>query len=408
MPKRDRLAQRRVDLGYTQEGLACAMGVATSTVARWEASKANPSPYQRPKLAQLLHVTLPDLADLLGSATVNTTPPLPEEDTVDRRKFIGTAAGAAAGIVVLPGIAQAREGIASALTPTEDGDLAYLEGAFERHRGGYRGRSPDQLLGEMMSDLALLQDTLGRPHPARTRADLARTAAGITGLVAIVQHDRGDQRDAHNWFATAARAARESGDQRMLAWVLARHAMVPLNYGASSMAARIAEQARAEAGTTPSAAGALAAAVTARARAASGDREGAARALDDVRTLVEQLPAAESADTWFGYPEQKHAVHLSQAYTLLGDTSNAHAAQEEALRLTDSPSVMTRALVAMDTAACLRVDGDHTGAAEMAVGVWQRLPSVYREGLIRSRASLLHEKLTGRAHEVLGGALAGC
>ncbi|MER7468634.1 hypothetical protein [Streptomyces sp. NPDC097981] len=105
-----------------------------------------------------------------------------------------------------------------------------------------------------------------------------------------------------------------------------------------------------------------------------GDLPGARRAVDDVRTLAEQLDGPESADTWFGYPAQKHYVHLSQVYTLLGDTRAAYRAQDDALALTSSPSVMTRALVAMDTAACLRVDGDPGAAAEMAAAVYDRLP----------------------------------
>ncbi|MEU6215433.1 hypothetical protein ABZ891_36760 [Streptomyces sp. NPDC047023] len=192
--------------------------------------------------------------------------------------------------------------------------------------------------------------------------------------MAIVQHDRGDQADAHRWFATAAKAARESGDRRMTAWVLGRHAMVGLNYGAPGQAARIAAQARREAGAGPSGAAALAAAVNARALAAIGDLPGARRAVDDVRTLAEQLDGPESADTWFGYPAQKHAVHLSQAYTLLGDTRAAYRAQDDALALTSSPSVMTRALIAMDTAACLRAGGDPSAAAAMAAAVYDRLP----------------------------------
>ncbi|WP_307806860.1 helix-turn-helix transcriptional regulator [Streptomyces sp. FH025] len=405
------LRKSRERTGLTREDQAAAIGEATGewcspdTVKNWETEKRVP---RRPSLQGIADAYgLP--VDQVAEAVARSRQYRREhgtEDRVNRRKFIGTGVAAAAGAVVLPGIAQARVGIESALTPSGDGDLAYLEAAFERHRGGYRGRSPDRVLAEMLADLDLLQDVLNRPHPARARADLARTAAGITGLVAIVQHDRGDQRSAFQWFATAERAARESSDQRMLAWVLARHAMVPLNYGAPEAAARIAERARFEAGDGPTAAGALAAAVTARALAASGDSDGASRAVDDVRTLAERLDGAESADTWFGYPEQKHFVHLSQAYTLLGDSSNAYSAQEEALRLTDSPSVMTRALLAMDTAACLRVEGDHAGASAMAVGVWERLPSGYREGLIRSRASLLHEKLDGRARNELGEVLA--
>ncbi|MFE6787826.1 serine hydrolase [Streptomyces sp. NPDC057680] len=198
----------------------------------------------------------------------------------------------------------------------------------------------------------------------------------------------------------------ESGDRRMAAWVLARHAMVPLNYGAPQEAARLAALARREAGTAPTAAAALSAAVTARALAGIGDTDRALRALRDVQDLDDRLDGQEAADTWFGYPSQKHFVHLSQAYTLLGNTSDAYAAQEDALALTTSPSVMTRALLAMDTAACLREDGDPTAAAEMAAGVLARLPGPYRDGLVRSRADALHRQLTGRPHDHLGQALA--
>lgn len=114
---------------------------------------------------------------------------------MNRRRFIEVAA-AAAGISALPGIAQAREGIDGGLKGTGAGDLAYLESAFERHRGGYHGRSPDAVLAEMRDGLGLLGQVRNRPHPAKDRAGLARTTAGIAGLVAIVQHDRGDHRDA--------------------------------------------------------------------------------------------------------------------------------------------------------------------------------------------------------------------
>ncbi|MEU3566992.1 transcriptional regulator [Kitasatospora sp. NPDC036755] len=328
-----------------------------------------------------------------------------EGTTVKRRQFLGVAA-AATGVVALPGIAEARQGIDAGLSGSDAGDLAYLDGAFERHRGGYHGRPPGVVLTQMRADLDLLRDVLTRPHPADARADLARTAAGITGLVAIIQHDRGDQRDSHGWFATAERAAQESGDRDMLAWVLARHAMVPLNYGAPGAAAALATRARAEAGTAPTAAAALAAAVTARALAGIGDHQGALRAVADARTIAERLDTAQAADTWFGYPLQKHHVHLSQAFTLMGETREAYAEQEAALALTRSPSVMTRALLAMDAAICLNTDGDPTAAAGMAVDVWENLPEAYRDGLVRTRAESLHHALSGSAHARLGEALA--
>lgn len=192
----------------------------------------------------------------------------------------------------------------------------------------------------------------------------------------------------------------------MLAWVLARHAMVPLNYGAPGAAAQLAIRARAEAGRAPTASAALASAVTARALASTGDHRGALRAVADARAIAAQLDTAQAADTWFGYPLQKHHVHLSQAFTLMGKTREAYAEQEAALALTRSPSVMTRALLTLDAATCLSADGDPTAAADLAVEVWRRLPQAYRSGLVRSRAEALHQALPGAAHARLGEVLA--
>lgn len=322
---------------------------------------------------------------------------------MDRRKFLGVAA--ATGMAGRPDISEARQGINAGLSASDGSDLAYLNGAFERHRGGYRGRPPHEVLEQMKGDLDLLRELLGRPHPAAVRKGLARTAAGITGLVAVIQHDRGEQRDAVGWFATAEQAARESCDRHMLAWVLSRHAMVPLNYGAPNAAAAMAMRARAEAGRSPSAAAALAASVTARSLASVGDREGALRAVGDARAIAAKLDSAEEADTWFGYPPQKHHVHLSQAFTLMGRTREAFAEQESALALTKAPSVMTRALVAVDGAACVRADGDPTTAADLALDVWRQLPSAYRGGLVRSRVESLCQSLPGRTGNALREAL---
>ncbi|KKZ72148.1 transcriptional regulator [Streptomyces showdoensis] len=370
---------------------------------RWETERRLPTAVWHDAIAAVYGLDLEDIKTAIAASRQHRRGQ-GKETSVDRRRFIGAAA-AAAGVAALPGIAQAREGIDGALTGAGGGDIDYLASAFERHRGGYRGRSPHEFLQEMHGDITLLKAVMQQPHPTRSRSELVHIAAGLAGLVAIIQHDRGDEADAHRWFHTAERAARECGDRRMTAWVLARHAMVPLNYGAPEQAARLAAQARRVAGKAPTGAGALAAAVTARALAAVGDQAGARQAVSDVRGLAERLTGKEAADTWFGYPLQKHHVHLSQAYTLLGDTPAAFQAQDDALDLTDSPSVMTRALIAMDTAACLRADGDPGAAADMAAAVLDRLPESYRHGLVRSRVELLHHRLDGRPRAVLGDAL---
>lgn len=64
------LANRRVVAGYTQDGLARALGVAPGTVGRWERGERLPRPWQRPDLARRLGVTLDQLDEMLRPTAV--------------------------------------------------------------------------------------------------------------------------------------------------------------------------------------------------------------------------------------------------------------------------------------------------------------------------------------------------
>jgi tetratricopeptide (TPR) repeat protein/transcriptional regulator with XRE-family HTH domain len=66
--KRERLAQRRKALGLTQEDLAGLLGVARSTVVRWERGETEPQPWIRPKLASTLRISADRLEELLTPA----------------------------------------------------------------------------------------------------------------------------------------------------------------------------------------------------------------------------------------------------------------------------------------------------------------------------------------------------
>ncbi|MFF1690788.1 transcriptional regulator [Streptomyces sp. NPDC058254] len=384
-----------------------------ANIKRWELEQRLPGPRWHRSMGEALGISVEDIVRAIYRTRAHRQqlkagPSSREEaSSVKRRTFgLGVASIAAAG--ALPGLAEAHDDINAALSGSGNAeDITYLESVFERNAGGYHGRDPGTVLHEMGKDLDLLREVLQRPHTARDRAHLVRTAAGLTGLVAIIQHDRGGTQDADKWFNTAARAARESGDRQMLAWVLARHAMVGLNYGAPSIAAERAARAQRAAGSTPTAAAALAHAVSARALAGMGDRRGARQAITRTKKVAERLDSRHLADTWFGYPEQKHHVHLSQAYTLLGDTPSARVEQHQALELTDSPSVMTRALLGLDEALCLRSDGDHAAASEKALTIWDKLPTGFRSGLVRTRADLLCDTLHDDHQAALKEALQG-
>ncbi|MFE9659408.1 hypothetical protein [Streptomyces sp. NPDC005955] len=286
-------------------------------------------------------------------------------------------------------------------------DPGFWESTTEGYGRGYRGQPPMEVLAGLLDDFAELGVRLSEPQTVEARTGLCHVTGRMAGMVAIVLHDLGHHREAHRWFGTASRAAEQSGDSLLHAWVLAREAMVPLNYGAPQVAAELAGRARHLAGKRPSAAAALAAAVSSRALAAAGQREEARQAVADVEHLVERLAPEQRADTWFGYPAQKHHVHLSQALTLLGETDRAYAIQRRALELSRTPSPMTRALIALDTATCRAQDGDREAAAHLATRAYSDLPTVYRTGLTRTRALALYRKLPadtpGRA--VLGETL---
>jgi hypothetical protein len=297
-----------------------------------------------------------------------------------------TGTGAAA-------LTHTRHDLDVALADHATADLSYWESTAERYGYGYNGHAPAEVLSDLLADAASMRPLLATPQTVSARGRLCRVTAQMAGMAAIILHDLGDHREAHGWFHTAGRAAEESGDRSLHAWVLAREAMVPLNFGAPAAAASLAERARNTAGAQPSAAAALASAVAARAHAAHGDRDRALAAVADAEGLMDRLTAQQASNTWTGYPEQKHHVHLSQALTLLGDTRRAYATQARALELSRSPSLMTRALITIDRATCLAHDGEPGKAARLAAQAYGELPASYRTGLTKTRVMSLYRTL---------------
>ncbi|MEU9289151.1 hypothetical protein AB0D57_31885 [Streptomyces sp. NPDC048275] len=321
-----------------------------------------------------------------------------EDDPMKRRQLLRGALAAGLTAPALAALTAARTDVDQTLSPGALEDLADLEAAAESYGYGYHGQQPTRVLADLVSDFTTLRPLLTVPQPAPVRARLCRTAGQMAGMTAIVLHDLGSRQQSRAWFATAARAAAESGDDQLHAWVLAREAMVPLNYGAPKAAAGLAERARHVAGHRPTAAATLAAAVAARAYALNHQSEQARAALEAADALMDRLPEGERSDTWLTYGEQKHHVHLSHAFTTLGDTRLAHVSQERALELSAPTSTMTRTLLNIDAAACSHHDGDTEQACRRTVNALTALPADYRTGLVRRRALDLYEAIPAQHH----------
>ncbi|WFF10164.1 hypothetical protein O7622_05595 [Micromonospora sp. WMMD1076] len=325
------------------------------------------------------------------NTTATGTQPAREDESMHRRQLLRGALGTGLTGTAFKSVADILYDVDRPLASTAGAaDLVHRQTVAEQHSYGYAGRAPAEALADLIADFADITPLLRRPQPTNTRVELSRIMAQLGGMTAIVLHDLGDRREAVTWFTTAGRAANESGDRALHAWILARHAMVPLNFGAPNAAAQLAEQARRTAGTAPTAAATLAAAVAAvaaRAHALAGRRHDATGALHVADSLAESLPTGERADTWFGHPDQKHHVHLSHALTALGDTTRARHSQARALALSAPTSTLTRTLLRLDAATCQHHDGDTLQACEAATRALTDIPAAFRTGLVRSRAN---------------------
>ncbi|MDX3587622.1 hypothetical protein [Streptomyces europaeiscabiei] len=332
------------------------------------------------------------------TAVLSTESDHGEDDPMKRRNLLRGALAAGLTAPALAALTAARTDVDQTLSPDMPQDLADLEAAAESYGYGYHGQQPTRVLADLVTDFTTLRPLLTVPQPAPVRARLCRTAGQMAGMTAIVLHDLGSRRESRSWFNTAARAAAESGDDQLHAWVLAREAMVPLNYGAPKAAAGLAERARHVAGHRPTAAATLAAAVAARAYALNHQSEQACAALEAADALMDRLPEGERSDTWLTYGEQKHHVHLSHAFTTLGDTRLAHVSQERALELSAPTSTMTRTLLTIDAATCSHHDGDTEQACRRTVTALTALPDGFRTGLVRRRALDLYEAIPAQHH----------
>ncbi|WFE60607.1 hypothetical protein [Micromonospora sp. WMMD712] len=391
-------AAKAAGLSYNAIAAACEMKTErVSLIARGSATVTSIDTVER--IADGLHIPggMVGLAARCWEKQAASHPPSNTgDDPMKRRQLLRGALAAGLTSTSLMHIAEARQGGDRALTTTDTVDIAHIESAAEQHSYGYRGRPPVDVLANLVAEFSEITPLLRRPQRASGRVRLAHLAGMVAGMAAVVLHDLGNRREAHAWFRTAARAAEESGDRTLHAWVLAREAMVPLNFGAPRTAANLAEQARQIAGRGTTAAATLATAVAARAYASSGQRDKALAALTEADRLADHLPGDERADSWFGHCEQKHQVHLSHALTSLGETARARQHQAQALTLSAPTSSLTRALIRLDAAMCDHRDGNTIDGCQAATLALAELPARFRTDLTRKRALDLYRDVPTR------------
>lgn len=262
---------------------------------------------------------------------------------------------------------------------------------------GYGGRPPAALLSEVVAEFLDVQTVMDRPLTDGQRMRLTDVAGRLSGLIAVILHDLGQHRQAVAWFKTGTSASKKANDSALTAWLLARSAMIDVNYGLPKDAVAKTREAQAALGRSTTAPAALAAAVQARGFALMGQPQAAHEALNLADDLFERLSDAERAETWWGYEEQKHLVHASHALTIIGETRSAHDVQTRALALTKTTSHLTRTLLQLDAAACRVKDGAVADGAAAASTALTGLPAGFSSGLIAARATAVDHVIPAAA-----------
>ena len=394
-----------------------AMTVSLRTIERW----INEGDRPRDPLPQILaavisdvvgvelssgHLGWPASGNQIGDTGTETDRPRPidrqEESPVIRRELLRILI-AAPGAAVTDDARRVLDQARSLMDTTLSGSASTTGaiGAWEAQAwafgAGYGGKPPMDRLRQVVAEFLEVQTVLDRPLTGSQRTRLIDVAGRLAGLTAVILHDLGEHHQAVAWFRTGTNAARKAGDNTLTAWLLARSAMIDVNYGSPKDAIGKTREAQAALGDSANSPAALAAAVQARGFALMGRSDAAHEALNRADDLFERLSDADRAETWWGYEEQKHLVHASHALTAIGETGKASDAQTRALALTKPTSHLTRTLLQLDAAACRVKDGAVADGATAATAALTELPDGFSSGLIAARAAALDHVIPAAA-----------
>ena len=286
---------------------------------------------------------------------------------------------------------------AGAMTEAALGDWDRTVAAYGR---ATRDRAAVVLLEDLTADLGELGKAIGRHRSASALRCLTRVAAQMSGLMCLTLIKTGDRQAYRRWGRTARLAAGEAGDALVCSWTVAEEAYGYYYDGDLPEAVETARYAQELAGGTPCVGAALAAALEMRAHAAMGNAALTRDRLGRAEAILGALDGDDLGASAFGYNEAQLRYHEGSAFTQLGDTRAALAAQDRALELCPPGDYTDWALIRLDRAACLLLDGDPRAALEAAAGTLKHLTPSQRMGIINTRGRELLAALGHPAREL--------
>lgn len=351
------LKRRRKALGYSQEELALALGVATSTIGRWERGEIAPRDYIRPKLSGLLRVTLTELDSFLTPGE----PECAEESTGQDAQERAVSYAASDDYIGTGDLdAMIRRDFLRVLTvtgtfltlPVQNDAVAVerLDGASSDDPADYAAISASlwQLFSYSTSKQAVLPlvrdqmnrvtDDLAEQRGVREHRQLCSAAGDLLQLAGEVFFDANKYADAALCYSLAGSASREARSPDLWACALVRHAFVSIYerrfrdaVPLLAAASRLAEHGDSQLSTRY-----WVAAVQAEAFAGMGELSACQHALDRAEE-VHALHGSVQNGGWLRFDGSRLAEERGTCYVVLGRPDLAERALTHALGQSLSP-----------------------------------------------------------------------
>jgi transcriptional regulator with XRE-family HTH domain len=256
--KRQRLAERRKALGFTQEALAERLGCERTTIVRWENAETEPQPCLRPKICQALRLTPEELGELIADVTdipgqqgdgVHAAS-IPLDFSAQNADIVVIMDGFAAhdlasrrdvlaDLAVLSGTAlvQPVRQWAACLTPLPDrsprvgaDEVSELERTvmlFRRWEGSTGGLHRKAVVGQLKAVTEMLSDH----HVPAIRTRLFSVTAELAGLAGGMAYDQGLYGTAQRYWLMALPVCLESDNAALGAKIIGDMSRISANHG---------------------------------------------------------------------------------------------------------------------------------------------------------------------------------
>ena len=244
----------------------------------------------------------------------------------------------------------------------------------EGHSRAYYTTQPEALTVELAANIVVLRNQANQELEENAKRCLMGSLALLHGLMALCLTDLSQRKAASRWWSVAKNIADASGSSPARVWIRGKEA-IELLYTCRTPenGLAVAEEAL-SIGDFTRAGSALAA--RAQALALLGRSREAKRAVQSIeRTIASE--ALEDTETVFGWPESRLRHTESYVYSHIGDSVNAHRAQDRAMILyrpsKERPLRQSRALIGLHEGLCLLREGYVDDGCQAAVKIINKL-----------------------------------